>query len=202
MIKLYREGKLSLSTLATRLELSVLEKFQNTESTTPVVASTVGLLTTSVDAPSVRNVVFVKPVSSIVSFKQIAGRGSRLCPDTEKFWFRVIDYTNASRLFDEWDKPGEPPEGGQNTIAPFECVIDGQVVDSETKKPLTGAHVVLQTGPNDIIDQRTWPDGRFFFSSRYLLSFGKTSSLNKRYNLACNGCLKKSLTINFLFFIC
>jgi type I restriction enzyme R subunit len=67
-----------------------LEKFQNTESTTPVVASTVDLLTTGVDAPSVRNVVFVKPVSSILSFKQIVGRGSRLCPDTEKFWFRVI----------------------------------------------------------------------------------------------------------------
>lgn len=144
---------------------ALLEKFQNTESTTPVVASTVDLLTTGVDAPSVRNVVFMKPVSSIVSFKQIVGRGSRLCPDTEKFWFRVIDYTNASRLFDEWDKPGEPPEGGPNTIAPFECVIGGKVVDAGTKKPLAGAHVVLQTGPNDIIDQRTGPDGQFFFSS-------------------------------------
>lgn len=144
---------------------AALEKFQNTESMTPVVASTVDLLTTGVDAPSVRNVVFMKPISSIVSFKQIVGRGSRLCPDTGKYWFRVIDYTNASRLFDDWDKPGEPPEGGPNTTAPFECVIGGKVVDSETKKPIVGAHVVLQTGTNDIIDQHTGPDGQFFFSS-------------------------------------
>lgn len=144
---------------------ALLEKFQNTESATPVVATTVDLLTTGVDAPSVRNIVFMKPVASIVSFKQIVGRGSRLCPDTDKFWFRVIDYTNASRLFDEWDKPGEPPEGGPHTKAPFECIIGGKVIDSETGKPIAGAHVVLQTGPNDIIDQRTGPDGQFVFSS-------------------------------------
>ena len=143
---------------------ALLEKFQNTESLTPVVATTVDLLTTGVDAPSVRNIVFMKPVSSIVSFKQIVGRGSRLCPDTDKFWFRVIDYTRASRLFDEWDKPGELPEGGPNTTAPFECTIGGRVIDVETTKPIAGAHVVLQTGPNDIIDQHTGPDGRFYFA--------------------------------------
>ena len=144
---------------------ALLEKFQNTESATPVVATTVDLLTTGVDAPSVRNIVFMKPISSIVSFKQIVGRGSRLCPDTDKFWFRIVDYTNASRLFDEWDRPGEPPDGGPITIAPFECVIGGKVIDLETNKPINGAHVVLQTGPNDIIDQHTGPDGQFFFSS-------------------------------------
>jgi len=80
---------------------ALLEKFQETEKQMPVVATTVDLLTTGVDAPSVRNVVFMKPVSSIVSFKQIVGRGSRLCKDTDKFWFRVIDYTNATRLFDD-----------------------------------------------------------------------------------------------------
>lgn len=144
---------------------ALLEKFQNTESTTPVVATTVDLLTTGVDAPSVRNIVFMKPISSIVSFKQIVGRGSRQCPDTNKYWFRVIDYTNASRLFDDWDKPGEPPKGGPKTQAPFECVIGGKVIDDKTNKPIAGAHVVLQTGPNDIIDQRTGTDGQFFFSS-------------------------------------
>lgn len=144
---------------------ALLEKFQNTEIATPVVATTVDLLTTGVDAPSVRNIVFMKPVASIVSFKQIVGRGSRLCPDTHKFWFRIIDYTNASRLFDEWDKPNDPPEGGPNTKAPFECALGGKVIDSETGNPISGAHAVLQTGPNDIVDQRTGPGGQFFFSS-------------------------------------
>jgi type I restriction enzyme R subunit len=98
---------------------AMLERFQDTEKAVPVVATTVDLLTTGVDAPSVRNVVFMKPIASIVSFKQIVGRGSRLCQDTDKFWFRVIDYTNASRLFDDWDRPREPGEGGANTEGPY-----------------------------------------------------------------------------------
>lgn len=142
---------------------ALLEKFQNTGSPTPVVATTVDLLTTGVDAPSVRNIVFMKPISSIVNFKQIVGRGSRLCPDTEKFWFRVVDYTDATRLFDDWDKPTDPPDGGPKTTDPHTCVVGGTVINYETGRPLPGARVLLQTGPNDILDQRTGPDGQFFF---------------------------------------
>lgn len=143
---------------------ALLERFQDTEKQTPVIATTVDLLTTGVDAPSVRNVVFMKPIASVVSFKQIVGRGSRLCPDTDKFWFRVIDYTNASRLFDDWDKPGEPPEGGANTKAPFSSIVCGKVISEETGKPIHGARVCLQTGPNEVLDQLTGNEGQFLFS--------------------------------------
>ncbi|MBI4325922.1 MAG: DEAD/DEAH box helicase family protein [Chloroflexi bacterium] len=143
---------------------ALLEKFQNTEMQLPAVATTVDLLTTGVDAPSVRNIVFMKPVASVVTFKQIVGRGSRLCPDTEKFWFRVIDYTGATRLFDDWDRPTEPPEGGAKTEAPFTGIVGGTVCDAETGQPIQGAHVFLQTGPNDILDQFTGSSGQFFFT--------------------------------------
>jgi type I restriction enzyme R subunit len=143
---------------------ALLERFQDTEKQVPVIATTVDLLTTGVDAPSVRNVVFMKPLSSVVSFKQIVGRGSRLCADTDKFWFRVIDYTNASRLFDDWDTPGEPPDGGSTTEAPFSCVVCGRTSSEKTGKPIPAAHVCLQTGPNEVLDQLTGPDGQFFFS--------------------------------------
>ncbi|MDX2115705.1 MAG: DEAD/DEAH box helicase family protein [Planctomycetota bacterium] len=142
---------------------ALLEKFQDTEKQIPVIATTVDLLTTGVDAPSVRNVVFMKPVSSIVSFKQIVGRGSRLCADTDKFWFRVIDYTNATRLFDDWDRPSEPGEGGAETGEPFTCVVGGTVTDEETGEPIANARVFLQTGPNEVVDQFTGPNGQFFF---------------------------------------
>ena len=143
---------------------ALLEKFQNTEMQLPVVATTVDLLTTGVDAPSVRNIVFMKPIASIVSFKQIVGRGSRLCKDTDKFWFRVVDYTGATRLFDEWDKPAEPPEGGAKTEAPFKCVVGGTVRNEMTGQPIQNAHVFLQTGPNEILDQFTGSAGEFLFS--------------------------------------
>jgi type I restriction enzyme, R subunit len=55
-----------------------LEKFQAVEKPIPVIASTVDLLTTGVDAPSVRNIVFFKTILSPTMFKQIVGRGSRL----------------------------------------------------------------------------------------------------------------------------
>jgi type I restriction enzyme R subunit len=63
------------------------------------IATTVELLTTGVDVPCVRNIVFFKYVRSPIAFYQMVGRGTRLHPETGKLMFRVYDYTNASRLF-------------------------------------------------------------------------------------------------------
>ncbi len=62
------------------------------------IATTVDLITTGVDVPCVRNVVFFKYVRSPIAFHQMMGRGTRLHPPTNKLMFRVYDYTNASRL--------------------------------------------------------------------------------------------------------
>jgi len=62
------------------------------------VATTVDLITTGVDVPCVRNVVFFKYVRSPIAFHQMMGRGTRLHPPTNKLMFRVYDYTNATRL--------------------------------------------------------------------------------------------------------
>lgn len=62
------------------------------------IATTVDLITTGVDVPCVRNVVFFKYVRSPIAFHQMMGRGTRLHPPTNKLMFRVYDYTNAIRL--------------------------------------------------------------------------------------------------------
>jgi type I restriction enzyme R subunit len=62
------------------------------------IATTVELITTGVDVPCVRNVVFFRYVRSPIAFHQMMGRGTRLHPPTNKLMFRVYDYTNASRL--------------------------------------------------------------------------------------------------------
>lgn len=77
------------------------------------VAATVDLLTTGVDVPPVRNIVFMKYVRSPIAFYQMVGRGTRLHPPTGKLMFRVYDYTDATRLFGEefrtkWTPPREP----------------------------------------------------------------------------------------------
>ncbi len=75
------------------------------------VATTVDLLSTGVDVPVVRNVVFFKYVGSPIAFYQMVGRGTRLDAPTGKLMFRVYDYTNATRLFGKGfvTKPSPPP---------------------------------------------------------------------------------------------
>jgi len=65
------------------------------------IATTVELLTTGVDVPCVRNIVFFKYVRSPIAFYQMVGRGTRIDAPTNKLMFRVYDYTDATRLFGE-----------------------------------------------------------------------------------------------------
>ena len=140
-----------------------LEQFQDSDSPTPVVATTAELLSTGVDVPSCRNIVFMKTLASPTLFKQIIGRGSRVDPATNKLWFRIIDYTNATRLFDQWDRPpgsrAGVPEG------PRTAVLEGTVVHAETGELLAAATVAVLISPNEqqgpiLTDE--W--GRFHFA--------------------------------------
>ncbi len=62
------------------------------------IATTVDLITTGVDVPPLKNVVFFKYVHSPIAFQQMMGRGSRIHLPSNKLMFRVYDYTNATRL--------------------------------------------------------------------------------------------------------
>ena len=85
------------------------------------IATTVDLLTTGVDVPCVRNIVFFKYLKSPISFYQMIGRGTRIDEPTKKLMFRVYDYTDATRLFSE-DFTSRPTrtssgEGGERSDA-------------------------------------------------------------------------------------
>ena len=74
------------------------------------IATTVDLLTTGVDVPVVRNIVFFKYVRSPIAFYQMVGRGTRIDAPTGKLMFRVYDYTDATRLFgEEFITKARPP---------------------------------------------------------------------------------------------
>ena len=81
------------------------------------IATTVDLLTTGVDVPCVRNIVFFKYLKSPISFYQMIGRGTRIDAPTGKLMFRVYDYTDATRLFGE-DFVTPPPRPGGNGPGP------------------------------------------------------------------------------------
>lgn len=90
---------------------------------THFIATTVDLITTGVDVPILRNVVFFKYVRSPISFQQMMGRGSRIHLPTNKLMFRVYDYTNATRLLGENfivtpvpPRPPGPPKPAEKVI--------------------------------------------------------------------------------------
>jgi type I restriction enzyme R subunit len=78
----------------------------------------VDLLTTGVDVPCVRNIVFFKYLKSPISFYQMVGRGTRIDPPTGKLMFRVYDYTDATRLFGEGFVTAPPRPGGDGAEPP------------------------------------------------------------------------------------
>ena len=74
------------------------------------IATTVQLLSTGVDIPNLRNVVFVKTVNSPISYGQMSGRGKRLATSKGKYFYEIYDYTNATRHLntsDEWQAPNQ-----------------------------------------------------------------------------------------------
>ena len=86
-----------------------LSKFQELETATPVLVTTSQLLTTGVDIPTCKNIVLARVVGSMVDFKQIIGRGTRVRDDYGKYYFNILDYTgSATRLFADPDFDGEP----------------------------------------------------------------------------------------------
>lgn len=87
----------------------LLSKFQELETTTPVIVTTSQLLTTGVDIPTCKNVVLARVINSMVEFKQIIGRGTRVRDDYDKLYFNILDYTgSATRLFADPEFDGEP----------------------------------------------------------------------------------------------
>src|SRR5690554_1193704 len=66
------------------------------------------MLTTGVDARNVRNIVLTAPIGSMVEFKQIIGRGTRIFEG--KDFFTIIDFVGATNLFYDANWDGEPEE--------------------------------------------------------------------------------------------
>ena len=83
-----------------------LDEFKDNEKTIPTILTTSQKLSTGVDARNIRSIVLMRPIKSIIEFKQIVGRGTRLFDGKE--FFTIYDFVDAYYNFNdpEWD--GEP----------------------------------------------------------------------------------------------
>ncbi len=101
-----------------------LRDFQDNEKSIPTILTTSQKLSTGVDARNIRNIVLMRPINSVIEFKQIIGRGTRLYDG--KDYFTIYDFVKAYHHFSdpEWD--GEPvapepkPERQPKPAAPAE----------------------------------------------------------------------------------
>ena len=93
-----------------------LRDFQDNEKTIPTILTTSQKLSTGVDARNIRNIVLMRPINSMIEFKQIIGRGTRLYDG--KDYFTIYDFVKAHHHFNdpEWD--GEPMEPEPKTPRP------------------------------------------------------------------------------------
>jgi type I restriction enzyme R subunit len=110
-----------------------LKQFQDNEKSVPTILTTSQKLTTGVDARNVRNVVLMRPVNSMIEFKQIIGRGTRLFDG--KHFFTIVDFVNAYQNFNQptWD--GDEIEAEPNDANRRRPRDEGGSLVSEPKPP-------------------------------------------------------------------
>ncbi len=107
-----------------------LRAFQDNDKTIPTILTTSQKLSTGVDALNVRNIVLLRPVDSMIEFKQIIGRGTRLFEG--KSYFTVYDFVEAYKHFSDPQWDGEP-------IAP----------ETDGEKPTAGGSEPTETTGDD-----------------------------------------------------
>lgn len=115
----------------------LLEKFQDNDKDIPTIITSSQMLTTGVDARNVRNVVLDRTVGSMVEFKQIVGRGTRVFDG--KDYFTIIDFRGATNKFydEDWDGEPEAPEpGGTGEPPPPPYTPDPPEGDPEPEPPV------------------------------------------------------------------
>jgi type I restriction enzyme R subunit len=83
-----------------------LRAFQDNEKSIPTILTTSQKLSTGVDARNVRNIVLMRPVNSMIEFKQIIGRGTRLYDG--KDYFTIYDFVKAHHHFNDSEWDGDP----------------------------------------------------------------------------------------------
>lgn len=120
-----------------------LSHFQDVERRTPVILTTSQLLTTGVDAPTVKNIVLLRVIGSMTEFKQIIGRGTRVRDEYGKLFFSILDYTGtATRMFADPEFDGDPsieteqvideegePVGEEDVVVPEPELAEGGAVE-------------------------------------------------------------------------
>jgi type I restriction enzyme R subunit len=186
-----------------------LDEFRKEDSDEPVIAVTSKLLSTGIDLPVVRNIVLFRRIGSMPEFKQTIGRGTRLCPGIGKASFDVIDFLEATRLFNDPGFDGPPlrvirdtaDEQGQVVETTPEASDGGQPDPETVAEPEAGyveeaAGSFGQVRPGDTITDPDEVDRiqsrgrRYVVDGVYVYKWGE-----RRYQLDTDGRTMRLVTV-------
>lgn len=123
-----------------------LKEFQDNEKLIPTVLTTSQKLSTGVDARNVRNIVLLRPINSMIEFKQIVGRGTRLFEG--KNFFTIYDFVDAYHHFadPEWDGDPIAPEPREKQDTDDVAEKDEEKEKGEEKEKRTKTKIKLGDG--------------------------------------------------------
>lgn len=157
-----------------------LRQFQDNEKTVPTILTTSKKLSTGVDARNVRNIVLLRPVTSMIEFKQIIGRGTRLFDGKE--YFTIHDFEGAYQHFldPEWDgEPMDPvPPGPKGPAGPAEPKEPKEPKERPEKVIIELADGKTRTIQHISATSFWGPDGRPLSAAEFIQSlFGKAPEL-------------------------
>jgi type I restriction enzyme R subunit len=85
-----------------------LDNFIDPNSPYPVLVTTSKLMSTGVDAQTCQLIILDSNIGSMIEFKQIIGRGTRIREDHGKLYFTIIDFRNVTKLFADKEFDGDP----------------------------------------------------------------------------------------------
>jgi type I restriction enzyme R subunit len=159
-----------------------LSDFQDNEKQLPTVLTTSQKLSTGVDAPEVKNIVLLRPVTQLIEFKQIIGRGTRLYDG--KDYFTIYDFVKAYRNFKDPDWDGEPSEPEITDSKSYQNT-DTTPVAQEPESPRQLIRVKLSDGKirelQSMVSTSFWsPDGKPISAPEFLENlFGTLPELFK-----------------------
>ncbi len=134
-----------------------LDNFINPEERYPVIATTSKLMTTGVDAQTCKLIVLDSVINSMTEFKQIIGRGTRINEEYGKSYFTIMDFRNVTDLFADPAFDGDPVMVKQVrgdaplTDEDINPEMDGDIIDSETGKPIDFTEYQESSGKAEVI---------------------------------------------------
>jgi type I restriction enzyme, R subunit len=143
-----------------------LRTFQDNEKTIPTILTTSQKLSTGVDARNIRNIILMRPINSMIEFKQIIGRGTRLYEGKE--FFTIYDFVRAHEHFhdEEWDgEPIEPEPAEPRPPRPYPPPGDPPIIHDPPQPPPRRLKIKLADGKERMLQHMVatsfWsPDGK------------------------------------------